>query len=307
MTHETDDFSLIDKLVEVVNDNLSSIAIGQDYSAWPNKDPARVLFSPWKTDESEYLRFQQAVQDQWLAQTELTFRLPPLLQHLIMHYRWPKEPLEDDFWASTSAGIWLLLPNPCGPDLRGLEESIADDSNMAWTLMRHGFLQIGQELDCWYDPVCIDFTQCDCSGDMRVVRIDHEEVLCNQFPKELIEYSPTFKDYLLHILALEELKQTRPAASQDSSELETVASGKFFVTHVENRLFWLKKEEFVLSKPPDLSTEQTCYGPLEIPAGLATMVCPGWQIYGDLKRSGERLFFPEVGYIYGYPSSAKFF
>jgi hypothetical protein len=44
-----------------------------------------------------------------------------------------------------------------------------------------------------YDPVCFDLRRRESGGDCRIVKIDHEEILCNYRVVEVIEIAPTFR------------------------------------------------------------------------------------------------------------------
>ncbi len=70
------------------------------------------------------------------------------------------------------------------------------DKGLWDALIAAGFLQFGRGADIDYDPVCFDISSRNKNRDMRVVKIDHEEILCNYRVKVVAEMAPSFFDLL---------------------------------------------------------------------------------------------------------------
>lgn len=53
-----------------------------------------------------------------------------------------------------------------------------------------------------YDPVCFDIRSRTKSKDYRVVKIDHEEILCNNRVKVVSELAPSFERLMVQTIEL---------------------------------------------------------------------------------------------------------
>jgi hypothetical protein len=110
----------------------------------------------------------------WLAAVEarLPFRLPPTFRSLIARHTFPR------FESGPFTFYGVGLPHPeSNPD--EFRSAIFLDKTMSSFLLTQGLLPFTRPADGSYDPVCFD-----CRGSRRrsepaVVRVDHEEVLCN--------------------------------------------------------------------------------------------------------------------------------
>ncbi len=60
-----------------------------------------------------------------------------------------------------------------------------------------------------YDPVCFDMNSRKKNREMRVVKIDHEEILCNYRVKVVAELAPSFEALVLQTIEAAN-KKTRP-------------------------------------------------------------------------------------------------
>jgi hypothetical protein len=101
--------------------------------------------------------------------TKLSRRFPPLYERLVLSYR----------WAEIDLGAYCLLPNPPGPDLSGLLQQISGDPGIWGSLQPGGYIQFGRGPDIDYDPVCFDLSARKKNSEYEIVKIDHEEILCN--------------------------------------------------------------------------------------------------------------------------------
>jgi hypothetical protein len=110
-------------------------------------------------------------------------RFPKLFEHLVLSYR----------WAEVDLGTWRLLANPPGPDLAGLLEQMSKDPAIWGALFPAGYIQFGKGPDLYYDPVCFDLKSRNKNGDYRIVKIDHEQILCNNRIKLVAELAPSFE------------------------------------------------------------------------------------------------------------------
>lgn len=113
---------------------------------------------------------------------KLPARFPLLFEELVLSYR----------WAEVDLGTFRLLANPPGPDLSGLLTAMSYDAALWDALLPAGFVPFGKGPDLDYDRVCFDVKSRRHSGDCRIVKIDHEEILCNNRIKVVGELAPSF-------------------------------------------------------------------------------------------------------------------
>ncbi len=114
----------------------------------------------------------------------LPARLPRLYELLILTYRWAEVDLQK----------FRLLANPPGPDFSGLLHEMSKDRFLWNVLIGAGFIRFGKGTDVDYDPVCFDLSSRKKNNDYRVVKIDHEEILCNSRIKIVMEVAASFED-----------------------------------------------------------------------------------------------------------------
>lgn len=114
----------------------------------------------------------------------LPFRLPELYEHLILSYR----------GATVDLGQYDLLANPPGADLIRLYGAVSFDPALWGALLPAGYISFGRGPGGNYDPVCFDLRKGLTNGDCRVVRIDHEWILCDDRVVVVEALAPTFRE-----------------------------------------------------------------------------------------------------------------
>jgi hypothetical protein len=57
-----------------------------------------------------------------------------------------------------------------------------------------------------YDPVCFDYSSRRQGGDCKIVKIDHEEILCNNRIKVVAELAHSFRELMEQTIRTAELK-----------------------------------------------------------------------------------------------------
>ena len=116
--------------------------------------------------------------------SQLPAKFPPIYQYLLLNYRWPEVDL----------GEYRLLANPIQEGLSGLFDQMQMDRSLWDKLISSGFIQFGKGPDLDYDPVCFDISKRNKHGDFRIVKIDHEEILCSHRIREVAELAPSFEE-----------------------------------------------------------------------------------------------------------------
>jgi hypothetical protein len=117
---------------------------------------------------------------------KLPARFPRLYEKLVLTYRWEQVDLQR----------CRLLANPPGDGLTGLLEQMSKDPALWNTLRAAGYIQFAKGPDIDYDPVCFDLSARKKNGDCRIVKIDHEEILCKNRLKVVSEVAPSFDDLM---------------------------------------------------------------------------------------------------------------
>jgi hypothetical protein len=128
------------------------------------------------------------------------FRFPRLFEQLLLTYR----------WAVVDLSTYRLLANSPGQDLNGFFQQITNDPGLWEALIPAGFVQFGRGPDLDYDPVCFDMKSRKQGRDCRIVKIDHEQILCNYRVKIVSELAPSFYELVLQTIVL--AKSASPAA-----------------------------------------------------------------------------------------------
>jgi hypothetical protein len=121
---------------------------------------------------------------------KLPVRFPPLYEQLVLSHRWAEVDLQ----------AYRLLANPPGPNLSGLLEEMSRDSIIWNSLRAAGYVQFGKGPDIDYDPICFDLNSRKKNRECRIVKIDHEQVLCHDRVKVIGELAPTFRQLVLNTI-----------------------------------------------------------------------------------------------------------
>ena len=121
---------------------------------------------------------------------KLPAKFPPLFERLLLTFR----------WAEVSLDRYSLMANPIGPDLEGFFGEISRDRGLWDALIPAGYIRFGKGPDMDYDPVCFAMNSRKKSREMRVVKIDHEEILCNFRIKVVAELAPSFEALVLQTI-----------------------------------------------------------------------------------------------------------
>ena len=116
---------------------------------------------------------------------------PPLYENLILSFH----------WAQVDLDCYSLLANETGKDFLPLFMTLQKDRGLYDTLLPNGYFKFARGADSNYDPVCFDFRHRQKNGDCRIVRIDHEEILCKRRIEEVEELAPNFLVLMLNTLS----------------------------------------------------------------------------------------------------------
>ena len=74
------------------------------------------------------------------------------------------------------------------------------DKHLTDTLLPSGYVQIGRPDTGDYDPICFDTNRSKQNREFSIVRIDHEEILCNYRIKVRAEIASSFLAFIQEYL-----------------------------------------------------------------------------------------------------------
>ena len=152
-------------------------------------DPIAAALAIGEEDEHDRVHWQplKIETDESLLEplyARLPARFPPLFEHLVLSYRWAEVDLQ----------LYTLLANPPGPGLSRLLEQLSKAPALWDALRPAGYLQFAKGPDYDYDPVCFDIKRRRKNRDCPVVKIDHEEILCNNRMRVVAELASGFEE-----------------------------------------------------------------------------------------------------------------
>jgi hypothetical protein len=133
--------------------------------------------------------------------SQLPARFPCLYERLVLSYR----------WADVDLQSLTLLANPPGTGLDGLLHRMSKDPTLWRCLRKAGYIQFGKGTDIDYDPVCFDIRSRTRKGrDARIVKIDHEQILCYERVKVIEELASSFEELVQDTIKRANLAESRP-------------------------------------------------------------------------------------------------
>lgn len=155
--------TLIDRLVESVNH-------GKREPKWEGEVPVSLRLAAvddwwfdWKIERSSRIDWIDRLEDR------LPARYPGSFRSLITRYEYP----------AFSLGPVTMFANTAESVDYELREEIWKDKGLSEPLLSHGFLQFGRPSTGSYDPICFEVGESPGSQELEIVRLDHEELLCN--------------------------------------------------------------------------------------------------------------------------------
>ncbi|MBI2263936.1 MAG: SMI1/KNR4 family protein [Armatimonadetes bacterium] len=121
----------------------------------------------------------------WIADLEskLTCRLPRTFYSLVSRYEYP----------AFEAGPVVLLANTFEGTEYEFRTEIFRDGVLSVFLLKNGFIPFAKPSDRQYDPVCFDARRPAHRREFPIVRIDHEQILCNDRLRVVEQLAASFQ------------------------------------------------------------------------------------------------------------------
>jgi hypothetical protein len=125
---------------------------------------------------------------EWLAPFEqnLPFRPPPTYRSLLLRYRFP----------AFEVGTVKLFGNLDGESDDDLVVASTCDRVLSSVARGGGFIHFARPVTLNYDPICFDCRRRAKTGEAGIVRLDHEEILCNDAIRVVETIAPSFLELL---------------------------------------------------------------------------------------------------------------
>ena len=82
-----------------------------------------------------------------------------------------------------------------------LSSRITADPILFEVLFSHGLIQFGRAAGGSYDPICFDARRRRTDGDMPIVRLEHEAILCNERLGDSWEVARSFRLLVESVIA----------------------------------------------------------------------------------------------------------
>lgn len=119
-----------------------------------------------------------------LIYAAIPIRFPSLLEKLLLSYRW--------YGADTN--LCRVFPNPPGEDLTGFLSHMRSDKIMFEFCLQNGFVLFGLGPDMRHHAVCFDARKSAHGRKYPVVKLDHEQILCNSRIKIMEQLAKNFDE-----------------------------------------------------------------------------------------------------------------
>jgi hypothetical protein len=155
--------ALIDWLVASVNSGRRQPKSGNEVPPGLRTIPVNDSWFDWKIAPSSRVDWIESLE------ARLPARLPRSFRSLANRYEYP----------AFSLGPILLFANTAEHVDYELRDEIWKDKGLSDILQQNGLLHFGRPATGSYDPICFQAGERTGSQEYEVVRVDHEEILCN--------------------------------------------------------------------------------------------------------------------------------
>ena len=264
------DDQLIDSLVDTFG-TFDDLYVSRDFVKRGEIEP--LLIEPWsESGWANWRPIRDSVSKDALdpVNRNLPGPLPSLFVLLLRTYR----------WYEIDVGRIRLLSNLSPAPLSFCGEAAAD-RHLFEAISRVNSVQFGRGPDVDYDPVCFDLRSRGQDDDCRIVKFDHEEILCNDRIVEVGEVAPSFR--ALVQLAIDDAKVERTVRSLQGSELVRAAGRLAELTDAERGYLVqaFGREVDVANRQRAIAIVRQTTAPLTVPLLAAGLRDPDPAVWAD--------------------------
>jgi hypothetical protein len=142
-------------------------------------DPSKVIFS--RIAEAAWIE---------VLESKLQSRLPTSFRSLVTRYA----------FASFDIGPLRVFGNTGLDEEDDLNVAIFRDPTMAQALLKNGYIQFARPDTGSYDPICFDAKKSAANREFAIVRLDHEQILCNDRIKVVEKVADSFFRFAQRVL-----------------------------------------------------------------------------------------------------------
>jgi hypothetical protein len=142
-------------------------------------DPSKVIFS--RIAEAAWIE---------VLESKLPSRLPTSFRSLVTRYA----------FASFDIGPLRVFGNTGLDEEDDLNVAIFRDPTMAQALLKNGYIQFARPDTGSYDPICFDARKSAANREFAIVRLDHEQILCNDRIKVVEKVADSFFRFAQRVL-----------------------------------------------------------------------------------------------------------
>jgi hypothetical protein len=142
-------------------------------------DPSKVIFS--RIAEAAWIE---------VLESKLPSRLPTSFRSLVTRYA----------FASFDIGPLRVFGNTGLDEEDDLNVAIFRDPTMAPALLKNGYIQFARPDTGSYDPICFDARKSAANREFAIVRLDHEQILCNDRIKVVEKVADSFFRFAQRVL-----------------------------------------------------------------------------------------------------------
>ena len=134
-------------------------------------DPSNVIFT--RIAEAAWIE---------VLESKLPRRLPSSFRSLVTRYA----------FASFNIGRLMFFGNTGLNEEDDLNVGIFRDRTMAQATLKNGYIQFARPDTGSYDPICFDAKKSAANREFAIVRLDHEQLLCNDRIKVVEKVADSF-------------------------------------------------------------------------------------------------------------------
>jgi hypothetical protein len=177
---------LIDRMVESVNHGRREAKSENEVPVSLRQARVGELWFDWKIARSSRVNWIQPLE------ARLPARFPRSFRSLLERYEYP----------AFAIGPIVLFANTAEGVANELREEIWRDRGLSEMLIPNGFLQFGRPATGSYNPICFEAGGQTGSQEYAIVRLDHEEILCNLRIRVTERVGRSFYDFVEAQLSL---------------------------------------------------------------------------------------------------------